>query len=357
MLALCLVLEPRCTLGADGLATNDFGNNGETSVPDSAYEPGKKERESDEYKRENPDAGKRDYYEKGGASGNHDGACRARLAYKAARYQGPANGYETGQTTDASGHRDGPRPKAGGGSYAAKLPEDPCTIIRNIYKFVEDITYPKKQPSPLASDSAICGEIEQGTIDIGTPHPSDQFMCIETTLLFTSLVRELGFPAREKNILPSFANGRYDVQTAAANVWCGGKWIFFDPWESFTDTEDYLKGTGHAGYVGPTTFHDADIWVRESAPRVDVRPTDFAFRRDGTTARSDWKKIKRHQRNGARIDTQTIALRLGVRSTSVGSTRGGLNSWLPPSEATSSGCRSSSDPATSMPPIPQGSQR
>lgn len=299
-----------------GLASNDFGNNGEGSVPASAYAPGKKERDSAEYKKENPDAAKRDYYEKGGKTANHDSKCRAKIAYQAARYQGPKNGYEAGQTTE-NAHKDGPRPKAGGGNYAAEMPKDPDQIINNIYKFVEDMTYPKRQPSDFQYDSEICDLVKNGTIDIGKPRVGNEFMCMETIHFFTSLVRELGFPVREKNVLPSFANGSYDVQTAASNVWYGGKWHFFDPWESLKDSKEYLTGTGHAGYVGPNSFHDADIWVRTGPPIPTVRDgngsSDYSFKSDGTTTKSGWKKIERHKKNGAQIDSQTFSLRIGVQ--------------------------------------------
>ncbi len=316
--AATLLLLPLYSAGDDpaGLASNGFNNNGEASVPASAYEAGKKERDSKEYKKENADAAQRDYYERGGASSNHDSACRARIAYKAARYQGPKNGYEAAQSPSplpgAPGHKDGPRPKAGGGNYADKMPADAEAIINNIYKFVEDLTYPKGQPSDFEDDADICKLADDGTIDIGKPRAGNQFMCIETALFFTSLVRELGFPVREKNVLPSFADGSYDVQTAAANVWYGGKWHFFDPWESFTDSKSYLSGTGHAGYVLPTSFHDADIWVRTTHLRVTSTPTDFAFTATGTPGFSGWKKLESHKKNGAKIESQTFALRLGV---------------------------------------------
>ena len=111
-------------------ATNDFGNNGATGVPGTAYGPGQKERESKAYKKKTR-PGRRDYYEKGGKTTNHDSKCRAKLAYKAARYQGPKNEY------DSKG-----RPKPGGGDYG-KFPKKPADIIKNIYKFVEDLLYPK----------------------------------------------------------------------------------------------------------------------------------------------------------------------------------------------------------------------
>jgi hypothetical protein len=308
---LSLLLGPAPPAAADdpALAGNDFGNNGESSVPSSAYEPGKKVRESEEYKKENPDQAKRDYYEKGGEKTNHDGKCRAKVAYKAARYKGPKNGYESGTTTDSSGHSDGPRPKAGGGDYEDSMPTDPAEIAHNVYKFVEDVTYPKKQPNPFNDDGDICNQVESGAIDVGKASTDQTFMCIETIHFFTSLMRELGFPVREKNVLPSFSDGTYDVQTAAANVYYDGEWHFFDPWESFTSSTDYLTEDGHAGYVGPDSFHDVDIWIRESAPTTG----DYGFTKGGTTPYPGWKKITTHKENGAKIETRTFAVRLGVR--------------------------------------------
>ncbi len=308
-LLLCLAALAETAIADDpgGLASNDFGNNGEDTVPASAYEPGRKERESKEYKKENPDAAQRDYHAKGGAGSNHDSRCRARLAYKAARYQGPTNGYNDAPTR-YDGHSDGPRPKAGGGNYSETMSTDPAVIINNIYKFVEDICYPKRDPGSETSDADLCTAIDGGTVDIGTPF-ADPLMCKTQTHLFTSLVRELGFPVREKNILPSIREGVYDTQTAAANVWYGGAWHFFDVFESFTDSKTYLERKGHAGY-GP--YHDADVWTRTAAPKWDI-PSDYRAGRNGELAdTTHWKKLRTHKKSGGRIETETFALRLGL---------------------------------------------
>lgn len=296
-----------------GLATNDFGNNGEDAVPPSAYLIGKMQRENKEYQKENPDVAKRSYYEKGGASSNDDSKCRARVAYKAARYQGPKNGYKADRTDDGTGHKDGPRPEPGGGNYAADMPDKAHDIINNIYKFVEDVVYPKKASNPndpYISDKDFCDKIESGLLDIGKAEDGHPFVCKETVHFFTSLCRELGFPTREKNVLPSLKDNTYDIQTAAANIWYDGEWHFFDPWESFTASTGYLERTGHGGY-GP--YHDADVYVRESPPSWKGK-SDYRATKDGTLGDpSGWKKHKTHKRNGASIDTNTFTLRLEVQ--------------------------------------------
>ena len=285
-------------------ATNDFGNNGATGVPGTAYGPGQKERESKAYKKKTR-PGRRDYYEKGGKTTNHDSKCRAKLAYKAARYQGPKNEY------DSKG-----RPKPGGGDYG-KFPKKPADIIKNIYKFVEDLLYPKQgSGAPWYSDRGICKGFPK-VIDIGTPYPkSDEgFACIVAAHLFTSLCRELGFPAREKNIIYSNADGEWTYQTAAANIFFGGKWHFFDPWESFTEYENYLNGTGH-GSVQPGMYHDAEIWVAQSPPSVTGGVLDNSYLfllgspTDGVWGTKAWKKLKL---DGTKVIVETAQLRIGVR--------------------------------------------
>lgn len=288
-----------------GNAGNGFDNNGESGVPAGAHKPGKKERDDKEYKKENPDPNKRKYYEQGGKSTNTDDKCRALLAYKAARYEGPQNDY------DAKG-----KPKPGGGKYG-DMPTKPEDIIKNIYKFVEDLLYPRQgSDAPFYKDSTLCEKITNGELDIGSPYQpeGEGFACIVAAHFFTSLVRELGFPAREKNVIPSKGDAEWGGQTAAANVWFGGKWNFFDPWESFTDPKDYLVGTGH-GATTPGTYHDAYIWAREEAPSVTgvEWSLDWHFFA-GAPTDTGWgtKPVIKVTTDGNKIKVETAFLHLGV---------------------------------------------
>ena len=292
-----------------GIANNGFDNNGETGVPGSAYDAGKKERESKAYKKKTK-AEFRDYYEKGGKSTNNDSKCRARLAYKAATYIGPKNGY------DQNG-----KPNEGGGDYG-KFPKDPRRIIHNIYKFVEDLLYPRKGSDGIDyKDKDICDAHERDppSLDIGKPLTDEKygFACIVAAHLFTSLVRELGFPAREKNIVYSNADGIFSYQTAAANVWYGGRWHFYDPWESFEfDYRKYLTDKGHAS-VAPGKYHDAYLWVRDTPPHMGgVGSSDYHFLLGVPQIdESGWgtgpkKKMKL---DGTKVVFKSQALRIGVK--------------------------------------------
>ena len=305
----CLMPPQLAATDPTGLADNDFGNNGDSSVPESAYAPGKKERESVSFKKKTH-ADSQDYYQKGGRQTNRDTACRARLAYKAARYQGPVNGYD----------EDG-EPRAGGGRYG-DFPADPQQIVYNIYKFVEDMLYPRKgSDAVFHADESICRAIEKGLFDIGQPYhdPRKGFACIVSAHFFTSLVRELGFPAREKNIYYSVADNEFTTQTAAANVWYGGKWNFYDPWESFVSYSSYLKGSGH-GEVRPNMYHDAWIWFRRDPPAIigggGVAGLDYKFLlgnplpTDGGWGNKPRIKI---ERDGTKIKVDFTQLRLGLK--------------------------------------------
>jgi len=304
-----LMVISQHTLARDpgGNATNGFDNNGDSSVPTDAYDPGKKERESKKYKKKYSPS-RRDYYEKGGKSTNHDSACRARIAYKAATYGGPKNGY------DKKG-----KPEKGGGKYG-KFPKDPKKIIRNIYKYVEDMLYPRKGSGATPhKDKIICKGIEDGAIDIGLPYHDSRegFACIVAAHFFTSLVRELGFPAREKNITYSNAKGIFSYQTAAANVWYGDKWHFFDPWESFRDYRNYLNGTGHA-HVSPKRYHDAWMWIRKTAPSMGGFGVDNDYHfwlGAPPTDSAGWggKAVKKMEWDGSKVIIKSARVRTGVR--------------------------------------------
>jgi hypothetical protein len=300
--ALLLLTGKTFAKDPGGLATNDFGNNGASSVPADAYKPGTKQRKSKEYLRENPDAAARKYYEKGGKATNHDNKCRAKLAYKAATYEGPAKGY----------HPDG-RPEAGAGKYG-EFPENPDDIINHICEFVEDMFYPRlDSEAEWFDDEKLCAKVRINELDIGKPHRRDGYCCIVMAHLFTSLARELGFPARENNVMPSFGKKEWGPQTAAAGVWYDGKWHFFDPFESFKDPKNYVAGTGRAD-IRPGKYHDACIWARHEPPRIGDT-TDYTFHKHwGVPLDAGWgrKPLIKVSTNGTEIKVKTAYLRLGV---------------------------------------------
>ena len=309
------------------VAPNDFGPNG-TTVPPSAYDAGSRQRADPRYLAANPDPALRSYYELGGRGASGDSPCRARLAYRAALYEAPVNGYETHVSTYTTPrgkiHSDGPRPRPGGGRYAHAMPTDPATIVEHVYKYVQDLTYPKFFPQNLKSDVEICRRVALGHVDIGKPlaagdHPTEGFACIETNVFFTSLIRELGFPAREADILPftddpSTHTRNYDIQTAASQVWFDGAWHFFDPWESFRSPADYVKGpNGDAGFSGGTAV---EMWVRD-APLTDFG-SDYGMNLSVPEGENPlkipdgWKKVEEDVKNGERIEVKTFGLRLRV---------------------------------------------
>ncbi len=144
--------------------------------------------------------------------------------------------------------------------------------MTNIMNFVEDLLSPDVNPNLRSTPSEILSWINAELLGIGNPmtqndfsnqgrirgwNPQTQryedigqtgFICHDHAVLFASLVRELGFPAREVNVTlakPSamFAQGfEYWYQEAAVEVWFGGKWNYFDPYLLSKNPDDNIGG-------------------------------------------------------------------------------------------------------------------
>jgi hypothetical protein len=275
-------------------------------MPDPDF--GKESREN--YKLKHPDeaAAVDTAYETGedqpdpvGLTKDQVAALRKKIAEKASRYSRPAGGY-------ADGPHSGPvqgkvKPEKvdldpenetldGGGVYVKPEASKSLTDkqrCNNIYHWVEDMFWPKGA-EPGGSDRAKLDknwgkldEIEKGDLDIGKRTDAkrkEAWYCIEQAEFMGFLLRQLGYKVQYKNIIPSLkqksgapAGSEFDTgqQTAALNVWFNGKWNFFDPFESFSDSDGgmdaYLKKKGN---LSVTPYHDiyAYALVSESYARV-----------------------------------------------------------------------------------------
>jgi hypothetical protein len=276
ILALTLVpgeLSSKANLVAGGeiqasgaLGENDFQPN----------DLGKEQRNDANYEKL-PQA-ERDYYEKGDKDYNHDPAGandqRAKYAEKAA--------------------------KAGKDDFPRKPDKsiDHAQVAKNVKEWVDSTLEPDGYPHPMyATDKDIYDKLDAQGGKGAIPPVEEAHICIEHAKLMASLMRELGYPTREKNVALSVAEDEY-VQEAAVNVWYDGAWHFFDPFLCLTKQEDYfgteedpnsLRFKDYRKYyaVGPIT--DWDVWGHT-----------------GTVDDPNWKHLEDKKRSGVDIDENYI---------------------------------------------------
>jgi hypothetical protein len=225
------------------------------------------------------------YYLNGEKDIMHDTDNRAKTAKRAASYQGPKCGYVDGDRHKGpkEGACDAPAIGAdekifGGGIYKKAIPGMDKDIIRNVWRFAEDLLWSKGaqpkfggfEPRERVTDSFKFDRFVDGNLDIGKRLADNSYFCSENALFLASLLRELGYKVQYKNTVPSSAEKTWEMQTAAVNVWFDGSWKFFDPWKSLDNLDDYKKQRGNVASGGP--FHDFITFKRTkplTRPAVD----------------------------------------------------------------------------------------
>ena len=267
------------------LAPNDFKPN----------DLGKEVREEDkqpkngkpDYEDKNPNKNERDYQTHGSDGLNHDGVGghdkdndgvrdpgedpfdRGDIASMAGRYQGPKNGYEE---INAPAPCTGKIkvPKAGGANYASDFPRtapqgpiDHKKVTENVKKFVHDFLQPacwnRNAGQGAVSDKEIIDDFNKENIDIGKrshPQGDTNYVCHNQASFFCSLMRELGYPCREKWVSLT-RNNRHVYPEAATNVWYNGEWHLEDP---------FLQVNDNANNYKDTRITDVRIWKSRTGP-------------------------------------------------------------------------------------------
>lgn len=119
---------------------------------------------------------------------------------------------------------------------AAGDEKDPVKKIYDVKKWVDDKLEVGGSrdhwPEPGMTDGQLIDWLKGLLI---LPQGKDAFMCIDHATLFASLVRALGFPARELDLglsVPGY------FQHAAVKVLINDRWYYFDPMSSFYADSD-----------------------------------------------------------------------------------------------------------------------
>lgn len=185
------------------------------------------------------DEARREYYMKGDIRISQVGNQSIRaLAIRAARY---------GNTWT----RNGPPPGN------PEFPETPAKVVENIAEFVTDALMPKGAPASMWTPTGNAESIWRREYGFGAPLPNykmtdpevgSTFVCQEHAMLLGSLVRALGFPCRDVNVLTFVILVRPAWQDASNDVWYDGHWNY---WGLF----DYTDPT-------PEPFRDPDAWYK-----------------------------------------------------------------------------------------------
>ncbi len=138
-----------------------------------------------------------------------------------------------------------------------EFPETPAKVVENIAEFVTDALMPKGAPADMWTPRGNAESIWRREYGFGAPLPAHKmtdpdvgttFVCQEHAMLFGSLVRSLGFPCREVNVLTFIGWVRPDWQDASNDVWYDGHWNY---WGLF----DYTDPT-------PEPFRDPAAWYK-----------------------------------------------------------------------------------------------
>ncbi|WP_306536031.1 hypothetical protein [Geobacter sp.] len=285
---LVMALAPNCSHATapgnhgGAVAGNNFSPN---DLGKSAREEDKNPKNGKpDYEDKNPNAGERNYQTHGSPDLNHDGVGghdkdnngvrgqgedpfdRGDLGSMAARYQGPKNGYEQ---VDAPAPCTGKItvPKAGGANYGGDFPKtaaneiDHKKVVENTKKFVHDLLQPACWPpgQGTVTDKDVVDDFNAGNLDIGKRHHplgKPNFVCHNQTSMFCSLIRELGYPCREKWVSLT-RDGKHVYPEAATNVWYNGEWHLEDPFLLVNDKKENYKST---------SVTDVRIWQSRTGP-------------------------------------------------------------------------------------------
>ena len=165
------------------------------------------------------------------------------------------------------------------------MPEDPEQVVRNVGLFVFHALKPKDAPAVVyeAHDNAegvwkrhygfgIDPPDEKWSHPLKTKGPT--FVCQENAQLFGQLLRALGFPVRDINVMCFYFPWNLGVarevyQDACSEVWVGGRWWFWGL---------YAKPPRDA------PFHDPIAWYGKEYLRFDVYEGVRQFHNDNSNA-------------------------------------------------------------------------
>jgi len=273
-------------------------------------------------------------------------ALRKKLAEKASRYSRPAGGFVNGDPR--KGPNEGPPPanvdldpsteQVEGGGVHVKPGQPQRTdkqICDSVYHWVEDMFWPK-QAEPTGTDRTRLDRnwgksdaIDKGQLDVGKRVPKDAksaWYCGEQAQFLAWLLRQLGYKVQYKNIIPSEpkSNPPFDIvvsqQTAALDVWYGGAWHLYDPFESFSDADGGLsayvnkKGDCAAPYSDAYVYrwergdYDHFTWDAPKDPETESY-LDNHMQNEGWT-RHDYVP----KRAGISLRNTRADIRLGLRT-------------------------------------------
>ncbi len=149
------------------------------------------------------------------------------------------------------------------------MPESIYGVVENVADFVYEALMDKGAPDPFIDDDANAEGLWKGKWGFGTPPDTkEKFICQEHALLFGALLRALGIPVREVNVMYQMSDlrlypGRYFEkiaravfnkkgpwnsyvwQDASSEVWYDEKWNY---WGLFDEDEHGKPWRDHLHY-------------------------------------------------------------------------------------------------------------
>lgn len=136
------------------------------------------------------------------------------------------------------------------------FPDDPGAIVKNIAEFLTLALCPKNAPAQMLSPRSNAEDIWRRQTGFGAKLPDSKmtnrevgatYVCQEHAFLFGLMVRSLGFPARDVNVITYKCYILADWQDASNEVWYDGTWQY---WGLFD----------HENKISPKPFRDPDKW-------------------------------------------------------------------------------------------------
>ncbi len=201
------------------------------------------------------------------------------------------------------------------------FPDSLSKVVHNIYLFTARLLEPDSwSEEEIYTSKDISRWWEKGKIAPGRPYPYPHqvytssstrppgYICLEHAYLFTSLVRNLGIPARELDV--SFAthirekDGTYQLgyycQEAAAQVYYRGEWHLYDPFLEYEGFGDYLQNFW--AYRAWYAYDPRDRAGGGTAVGFEGEyGHNFWLAPDGTGVpeeKEQWKHLKRERKSG-----------------------------------------------------------
>ena len=214
-------------------------------------------------------AEEQDYYRRGDLHWTFPGNELVRaVAIRAARY-----GKDSAATLPEHGAFDNEKQLVSKGDLDPEgplFPEDDAErVVQNVVRFVHQALMPKGCPKPALDACGLAQRIWNGWLGPGKESEKTFFICQEHSILLGSLLRALGIPVREANILTQPFLGRIitrPCQDAASEVFYGKQWHFF----GLYSRDDYF--TDHQAHY-PRYLQAYETWV--GARRWSGKETRF----------------------------------------------------------------------------------